>query len=187
MIENNLKNTIKELKAELLLKNKEISEYLDKIEYLEDTIMEFEVNLSEESDKTNVSLLKIHLKDREKENRELKNKLGFLRLENVKLKQELEKIKKGHVINIQVVEDSLTSNELENVIKKEPKIKEDNISRQELFKYINIKCPRCDTPKRLKIPEKIINQSQHITTISIPKGMVVNTAFRHLLINILPL
>ncbi len=178
MIENNLKNTIKELKAELLLKNKEISEYLDKIEYLEDTIMEFEVNLSEESDKTNVSLLKIHLKDREKENRELKNKLGFLRLENVKLKQELEKIKKGHVINIQVVEDSLTSNELENVIKKEPKIKEDNISRQELFKYINIKCPRCDTPKRLKIPEKIINQSQHITTISIPKGMVCEHSFQ---------
>ena len=180
MIENNLKHTLEELKAELLLKNKEISEYLDKIEYLEDTIMEFEVNLPEESDKTDVSLLKIHLKDIEKENRELKNKLGFLRFENVRLKQELEKIKKGHIITVQVVEDSLTSNELENVIKKEPKIKEDNISQQELFKYINIKCPRCDTPKRLKIPKKIINQSQHITTISIPKGKVCEHSFQAL-------
>ena len=107
----------------------------------------------------------------------MKNKLGFLRLENLQLKQELEKIKKGHVINIQVVEDSLTSNELENVIKKEPKIKEDNISRQELFKYINIKCPKCDTPKRLKIPKKIINQNKNITTISIPKRMVFYLLF----------
>lgn len=178
MIENNLKNTIKELKAELLLKNKEISEYLDKIEFLEDTIMEFEVKLSKKSDETNVSLLEFRLKDIEKEKRELKNKLGFLRLENVKLKQELEKIKNEHVINIQVVEDTLTSNELENVIKKEPKIKEDNISRQELFKYINIKCPKCNTPKRLKIPKKITNQSQHIITISIPKGMVCEHSFQ---------
>ena len=92
MTENNQKNTIEELKVELELKDKEISEYLDKIEHLEDIIMELEVSLSDKSEKNKDSLLKFYLKDMEKENRDLKNKLGHLRLENVKLKQKIEQI-----------------------------------------------------------------------------------------------
>jgi len=61
MTEKTLIDEINELKSELQLKNKEISEYLDKIDYLEDTIMELEVNLTEKTDKSNASVLKFRL------------------------------------------------------------------------------------------------------------------------------
>ena len=178
MTEKTLIDQINELKSELQLKNKEISEYLDKIDYLEDTIMELEANLTKKFEKTNASVLKFRLKDIEKENRELKNKLGYLRLENVKLKQELEKIKNGQVIHIQVVEDSFTSNEIKKTTKKEAKIEEDKIPGKESFKYINIKCPICDTLKKLKIFKKNLEHSQQITTISIPKGIFCEHSFQ---------
>ena len=52
MTEDSLKNEIKQLKSELELKNKEITKYCDRIEYLEDSIMEIEENLSKKSKKS---------------------------------------------------------------------------------------------------------------------------------------
>ncbi|MFW9823185.1 MAG: hypothetical protein ACFFE4_09630 [Candidatus Thorarchaeota archaeon] len=181
MTENNLKSTIEELKAEISKKNKEIDEYLDKIEHLEETIMEIEFSLLDDSDKKEDSLSKFYLKDIEKENRELKNKVGFLRLENVKLKQELEQIKSNQILDIQVVGDSSNSDELINIVEKEPKIEKDTRSHDAEFKDINIKCPKCGTLKKLKIPLKVLNQtSQKITTISIPKGKICEHSFQAL-------
>ena len=45
-------------------------------------------------------------------------------------------------------------------------------SQEDLFKKILIVCPECKKQKILNIPSKIIEQSQHITTISIPTGLV---------------
>jgi phage FluMu protein Com len=177
-------NKIAELKSELLLKNKEISEYLDKIDYLENMIMEIEASLSKKNDKQDTSLLNIQLKDLEGENRELKNKLSFVRLENIKLKQELEKTKKGYFDTaslIQVVQTNLTSNESKPIDNKETKIREDYTSQKILFNYVRVKCPKCDTLKSLKIPIKIVDQTQNLTRISIPKGMICDHSFQVLI------
>jgi hypothetical protein len=170
-------NEIEELKSELQLKNKEISEYLDKIEYLENMIMEIEASLSEKSE---ISLSNVQLKDLEKTNQELKKKLSFLRLENIKLKQELEKVKKEQLIDsslIQVVDVKPYSN-LKSSLTEELNIEEDEKSQKEQFKDIQLKCPECETSKKMKIPAKIINQGNLITTISIPRGMVCEHKFQ---------
>ncbi|MFX0082887.1 MAG: hypothetical protein ACFE94_14140 [Candidatus Hodarchaeota archaeon] len=175
---------IAELKSELLLKNKEISEYLDKIDYLENMIMEIEASLSKKNDKLDASLLNIQFKDLEGKNRELKNKLSLLRLENIKLKQELEKTKKGYVDTaslIQVVQTELTSNESKPIDNKETRIREDYPSQKTLFNYVKVKCPKCETLKSLKIPIKIINQTQNLTQINIPKGMICEHSFQVLI------
>ncbi len=171
---------VEELKSELKLKNKEISEYLDKIDYLENMIMEIEASLSEKSKYSDISLSKIQIKDLEKTNRELKKKISLSKLENVKLKQELEKVRKEQLIDsslIQVVEaksySSSKSSETE-----EFKVEEDEISQKEQFKDILLKCPKCETSKKMKIPAKIINQGNLITTISIPKGMICEHNFQ---------
>jgi hypothetical protein len=177
-------NNIAELKSELLLKNKEISEYLDKIDYLENMIMEIEESLSKEKDEHDTSLLNIQLKDLEGKNREFKNKLSFLRLENIKLKQELEKTKKGYfdtVSLIQVVQTKLTPNESKPNDNKETRIREDYTSQKILFNYVRVKCPICETLKSLKIPIKIIDQTQHLTRISLPKGMICEHSFQVLI------
>ncbi|MFX0039974.1 MAG: hypothetical protein ACFFAB_11610 [Candidatus Heimdallarchaeota archaeon] len=184
MIEDPSKNKIEELKSELRAKNKEISDYLDKIDHLENIIMEFEASLSEKSDNHDLSLSKIQLKDLEKTNQELKKKLSFLRLENIKLKQELEKIKKGYFDStslIQVVDTKLNSDKSETVFEKDIKIEEDHKSSEEIFKNIQIKCPKCETLRSLKIPIKIISQTQNLTTISIPKGMICGHSFQILI------
>ncbi|MFX1329614.1 MAG: hypothetical protein ACFE91_15915 [Promethearchaeota archaeon] len=184
MTEEPLINQINALKSELKLKNKEISDYLDKIDYLENIIMEFEASLSEKSDKLDVSLSNIQLKGLERENQELKKKLSLLRLENIKLKQQLEKIKKGYFNTsslIQVVDDKLTSIKSEAPIDNESRIKEDYKLQEENFKFIQVVCPKCEKLKSLKIPIKIVSQTQNLTTISIPKGMICEHSFQMLI------
>ncbi|MFW9902578.1 MAG: hypothetical protein ACFFDY_15025 [Candidatus Thorarchaeota archaeon] len=170
---------IKELKSEILLKNKEISEYLDKIDYLENIIMEIEASSFEKSDNGS-SLLNIQSKFMERENQELKKKLSFLRLENVKLKQELEKVRKEQLIDsslIQIV-DAKSYSPSKSSATEEFKIEEDEITQKEQFKDIQLKCPECETSKKMKIPAKIINQGNLITTINIPKGMICEHSFQ---------
>jgi hypothetical protein len=174
MSENELNAEIKELEAELSLKNKEISEYVDRIEYLEDMIMELEEALTKESDKYVPSVLKIHIKDLEKRNRDLKNKLSISKLETVKLKQKLENFEKaqlGDFSLIQAVGDSFS-------ITEEVKIKEEETTQKEQFEYMEIRCPECEIKNQIKIPIKIINQIHHIITLSIPKGLVCNHKFQ---------
>ncbi|MFX1426946.1 MAG: hypothetical protein ACFFBE_10880 [Promethearchaeota archaeon] len=184
MTEEHLKNKIKELRSEIQLKNKEISDHLDKIDYLEDMIMEIEASLTKKEDEKDSSLLNIQLKDLHERNRELKNKISSIRLENIKLKQELEKIKKGFFDKsslIQVVESKVSSNESKPINIKKTEVSEDYTFEHELFNYVQINCPMCEKEKSLKIPMKIINQNLVITTINIPKGMICEHSFQVLI------
>ncbi|MFW9896437.1 MAG: hypothetical protein ACFFD7_11580, partial [Candidatus Thorarchaeota archaeon] len=125
----------------------------------------------------------IVLKDLETSNQELKKKLSFLRLENVRLKQELEKSKKGYFDTtslIQVVQNNSTSNKSKPVDIKENKIKEGYAS-QIIFNYLQVKCPKCEALKSLKIPIKIVDQTQNLTRINIPKGMICEHSFQVLI------
>jgi hypothetical protein len=47
-----------------------------------------------------------------------------------------------------------------------------------LFKKVLLICPECKTQKSLQVPSKIINQSQHITTITIPTGLICEHHFQ---------
>ena len=62
MTEEFLKNKIEELNSELRLRNREIGEYLDKIDYLENMIMEIEASLTKKDDDQNISILNIQTK-----------------------------------------------------------------------------------------------------------------------------
>ncbi len=60
----------------------------------------------------------------------------------------------------------------------EIQVKEQDLTEGELFKKVFIICPECKTLKKLNIPSKIINQSKHITTISIPTGLICEHHFQ---------
>lgn len=52
------------------------------------------------------------------------------------------------------------------------------ISEVESFKIITIICPKCKIKKKLNVPEKIINQSKQLTTISVPAELCCEHSFQ---------
>jgi hypothetical protein len=94
MSEDELKASIDELKREL------DHNLLDRIEELEETIMRLDALIPEEDTKKKSkkkqafdSKLAIELDEKDKQIRELKNSMGFLRKEKVQLQQELGRMK----------------------------------------------------------------------------------------------
>ena len=169
-----LKNKIKDLESELERKHQEISEHLDKIDNLEDTIMEIEAAMTD-SDKGSDSYLQFKLKEMEKNYRELKDKTGLLRLENIRLKQDLEETKKNPIL-LPVIEDKNQS-----IDSKPPEMEDlgkDSDQTEENFKKIKIICPECERQKYLKVPIKVIYQTSNVTTISVPSGIVCSHNFQ---------
>jgi chromosome segregation ATPase len=143
MAEEFLKKRIEELESELEVKNKEISKYLDKIDYLEETIMDIEDSLSKKSTSDEDPLLKSKVKDMNRKNRELKDRMGFLRLENVQLKQELEKLKKStsNTSTIRIVAREPLSKQskislIKDIIYVESEIKKTNMNKEEIEKKL---------------------------------------------------
>ena len=139
MTEDSLKNEIKQLKSELELKNKEITNYCDRIEYLEDSIMEIEENLSRKSKKNPDALLKFQMNELEIKYRDLKNNMGFLRKENAKLKIEIDKIKKktNNSSSIKIVTRNSLSNDVitsmaKDIVFIENEIKKTNMNKEEI-------------------------------------------------------
>ena len=60
----------------------------------------------------------------------------------------------------------------------ELKTAEDNKSQKELFENILLRCPKCETQKKIKVPSKIINQSGSVITIGIPVGLICEHSFQ---------
>jgi hypothetical protein len=56
----------------------------------------------------------------------------------------------------------------------------DRFNRGENFRLadVKLKCPTCDKYDELKIPYKIINKSKHLTTVSIPSGLICEHNFQ---------
>ncbi|TFG24080.1 MAG: hypothetical protein EU532_12915 [Promethearchaeota archaeon] len=143
MAEDLLNKKIKELESELKKKNKEISNYLDRIEYLEDKIMEIEDNLSNNSNKNLDPLLKFKLEELNRKNREMKDNMGYLRLENVRFKREIEKLRKdtSKSSSIRIIaQDPLSNTEkislTKDLIYIENEIKKPNMNREEVGKKL---------------------------------------------------
>lgn len=93
-----LKNQIRKLNFEIDKKNQEINLYLDKIHDYEEELMELHELISKTPSQENVlklieSKFTFELKEKEKEIRDLKNRMGFLRQEKTSLQRDLEEIK----------------------------------------------------------------------------------------------
>lgn len=92
---------IEDLENELQKKEREIFGYLDRIEYLENSIIKLEKAFDEaQNDSINpnakeklmIAQLNMTIEDQEREIRELKDKMGFLRKEKISLQQKIQKI-----------------------------------------------------------------------------------------------
>jgi len=47
-----------------------------------------------------------------------------------------------------------------------------------LFENITLRCPKCETQKRIKVPSKIITQSGTVLTMGIPVGLICDHSFQ---------
>ncbi|MFX0041780.1 MAG: hypothetical protein ACFE8L_02610 [Candidatus Hodarchaeota archaeon] len=100
MPEDALKIRINQLEKDLEKKEQEILSLLDKIEELEDHIMHLEEEIipsavsTKKSKKMQAmdSIYSLEIEEKDKQIRELKDKMGFLRKENIELQQKLEKL-----------------------------------------------------------------------------------------------
>ncbi|MFX1380666.1 MAG: hypothetical protein ACFFA4_16405 [Promethearchaeota archaeon] len=160
-----LKARINELEAELNKKENEISEYLDKIENLEDVIMKLESLIPDEEEdnkskkqKLIESKMALEIEEKEKEIRDLKNRMGFLRKEKVQLQQELEKInKKKSSTSIVINTEDLKERQPLEVLVKEL---QDKVNKQKSIIH-NIKRQYMDINEfndKLKEQEKVIEK-----------------------------
>jgi len=107
---NRLNNQIQELKLELNKRNSEINNYIEKIHDFEEELIELDVKISDnpsldEIHKIVKSKFKFELKDKEREIRELKNNMGFLRKEKLAAQRELEHIKQEKAKSVLNVEE----------------------------------------------------------------------------------
>lgn len=109
-MESQVDNQIKEYERLLKEKDVQIDELLNQIENLEETIIKREeiINLNEETlskgDNDDEIILKkknlklsLYLEEQEKNVRDLKNRMGFLRKDNIQLQQKIESIEKKDI------------------------------------------------------------------------------------------
>ena len=61
---------------------------------------------------------------------------------------------------------------------RESKISEEEITQKELFENVLIRCPECSKQKKLKVPTKVLSQSENLTTIGIPSGIICKHSFQ---------
>lgn len=136
MTEEELRTRIGELEVESDQKEHEIIQYLEKIEQLEDTIMRLELLIPDESNKkrkkSKDSKSAILIEEKEKEIRELKDKMGFLRKEKVQLQQKVERFTKKNP-NSTVIRIEEKKEPLEPLIKElQDKINQQNFIIKDL-------------------------------------------------------
>lgn len=139
-------------------KDEEINIYLDKIEELEEIIMRLEclipvedIQKKSRKKKKMDSKLAIELDQKDKKFRELKDKMGFLRKENLQLRQELEKIKFANSSSSRIKIEDLRPEPLLNDLVKElqyivnnqrlliSKLKTNKVDKEDLLKNLRYK------------------------------------------------
>ena len=139
MTEEEFRARIGELEVESDQKEHEIIQYLEKIEQLEDTIMRLELLIPDEEEKSNKKRKKskdsksaILIDEKEKEIRDLKDKMGFLRKEKVQLQQKVEQFIKENP-NSTVIRIEEEQKPLEILIKElQDKINKQNFQIKDL-------------------------------------------------------
>lgn len=135
MTEEDLKAKILELEDKIKSKDHEIYKSYDRIDQLEETIMKLESLLQDEDTKDSKkkkksvreSKLEIELEEKERQFRDLKNRMGVLRKEKTQIQRELEKFTfkpKGTIIKIEEKKEPLEIlvKDLQDKIRKQNRI-----------------------------------------------------------------
>ena len=117
---NLLKNQIHKSNLEIEKKNVEINGYIEKIQNIEDELLEYHEIISkapsqEKKQKIIETKFIFELKENEREIRELKNSIGFLRKEKISYQRELEEIKKISESSAMSVEEIREKEKLVNL------------------------------------------------------------------------
>ena len=195
MPEEDLRAKVGDLEEEIKLKNREIYNYLDRIEQLENTIMKLESLLPQEDanaskdkkQKIKESKLEIELIEKDNEIRDLKDRMGFLRKEKTQLQRELEiytqKVPGSTVIRIEEKKEPLEPlvKDLQDKIRKqnfiitklEQKLKENDVDNmktkllQNELKFNNLK--KLIDFKDQIIEEVLIQIQSHKSLITDPQ------------------
>ena len=117
---NLLKNQLHKSNLELEKKNVEINGFIEKIQIIEDELLEYHEIISkapsqEKKQKIIETKFIFELKENEREIRELKNSIGFLRKEKISYQRELEEIKKISESSAMSVEEIREKEKLVNL------------------------------------------------------------------------
>ena len=170
---NLLKSQIRNLKLELVKKNQEINIYYEKIHDNEEELMKLNELISKTPSQENIQKLietkfSFELKEKEREIRDLKNRMGFLRQEKITFQRELEELKKRNkssalsieeirenqkkindLLNLETLtnelrkklytQEVLLGNLKKEIGKKDEQIKELNLTIKELGQELRIK------------------------------------------------
>jgi chromosome segregation ATPase len=172
--EENLRNQINELQTESKKKDGEIANLLDKIEELEDEIIRYSEIMDDDSSnkrskKSKDSKLKIELDAKDREIRELKNRMGFLRKEKIEIQKELEDIKNKNdsVISVEELREkskpplNALLQELQDKIRKQEsiikKLKYQNVDSEDFSTQLKEKDEKIE-----KLQEKVEELAQEV-------------------------
>ncbi|MHA1914896.1 MAG: hypothetical protein ACW986_07830 [Promethearchaeota archaeon] len=164
MSEDALKEKIKELESEIERRERDSHTFLDKIEQLEDTVMQLEALIPEEgsekkSKKRQAADAKFayELAEKDKEIRELKNRMGHLRKDYSQLQQEVERLKNdlkdSSVIRVEDLREKSPLNSLVAEL-------QDKVNKQKSF----INQMEDDIKKAAEFNDRLIEKEEIIET-----------------------
>jgi chromosome segregation ATPase len=182
--EDNLLKKINELQSELNKKDNEINLYLDKIDGFEEEVMRYEEMFDEKAPKKKMKKAKeeklnIELGAKDREIRELKNRMGFLRKEKVQLQKKhdnLVRTTNTSVISVEEIREkdkpplNILLHELQNKLNKQTslirRLKSKDLGSEEYNEKIREKDEKIEllTDKITDLTEKIENSASQIKT-----------------------
>ena len=180
--EDKLRKKINDLKLELNKKDNEINLYLDKIDGFEEEVMRYEEIFDEKAPKKKMKKakeekLKIELDAKDREVRELKNRMGFLRKEKMALQKEYDNFVRttdSSVISVEEIREkdkpplNILLHELQDKLNKQEslirRLKRKDLGNDEYNEKIREKDEKIDllTDKITDLTEKIENNSSQI-------------------------
>ena len=192
--EDNLRKKINDLQSELNKKDNEINLYLDKIDGFEEEVMRYEEMFDESAPKKKMKKAKeeklnIELDAKDREIRELKNRMGFLRKEKMQLQKKhdnLVRTTNTSVISVEELREkdkpplNILLHELQDKLNKQEslirRLKSKDLGSDEYNEKIREKDEKIEllTDKITDLTEKIENSSSQIETNYVDNNITKN-------------
>jgi chromosome segregation ATPase len=192
--EENLREKINDLQSELSKKDNEINIYLDKIDGFEEEVMKYEEMFDEKAPKKKIKKAKedklnIEIDVKDREIRELKNRMGFLRKEKMQLQKKHDnfvRMTKTSVISVEDLREkdkpplNLLLHELQDKLNKQEslirRLKSKDLGSDEYNEKIREKDEKIEllTDKITDLTEKIENSSSQIETNHVDNDFTKN-------------
>ncbi|TKJ24908.1 MAG: hypothetical protein CEE42_09300 [Promethearchaeota archaeon Loki_b31] len=193
--EDNLRKKINELQSELNKKDNEINLYLDKIDGFEEEVMRYEEMFDEKAPKKKMKKAKeeklnIELDAKDREIRELKNRMGFLRKDKMELQKNHDNLVRRttntSVISVEELRKkdkpplNLLLHELQDKLNKQEslirRLKSKDLGSDEYNEKIREKDEKIEllTDKITDLTEKLENSSSQIETNHVDNNITQN-------------